>query len=156
MSGGRTEPDHAVPASAGDCDVAEFCSDASDDCPANGFKPAGAACGSSADNACTDPDTCKGGENTCLPNNTACSFVTNSELCSFDYDSTLNGRQFNAIFTPDPQLWPGYKLNATNPGQFYYNAIVTGAANTAGSVTMQRSLAVHHAGSESGSRLRCE
>ena len=116
--------------------MTESCSDASDDCPANRLQAGGWACGSSADSACTDPDTCKGGENTCLPNNTACSFVTNSELCSFDYDSTLNGRQFNAIFTPDPQLWPGYKLNATNPGQFYYNAIVTGAANTAGSVTM--------------------
>jgi hypothetical protein len=28
------------------------------------------------------------------------------------------------LFSPDVQLWPAFKLNASNPGQFYYNIIV--------------------------------
>jgi hypothetical protein len=66
----------------------------------------------------------------------ACGHVTDANLCTFDYDRTLAGRQFSAILTPDAQLWPAYILNATNPGQYYYNAIVTGTPGNAGSVTM--------------------
>ena len=46
--------------------------------------------------------------------------VTDSALTTFDVDPSIAGKQFRAIFTPDP-AGPGYKLNATNPGQFYAN-----------------------------------
>ncbi|MEY2818178.1 MAG: hypothetical protein RL275_1641, partial [Chloroflexota bacterium] len=51
----------------------------------------------------------------CLP-----SLVTSSSLCTFDYDSSMVGNQFRLIFTPAVGS-PSYKLNASNPGQFYYN-----------------------------------
>jgi hypothetical protein len=51
--------------------------------------------------------------------------VTNSSLCTFDVDATLPGNQFRKIFTPDGQSASTYKLNATNPGQFYMNGFIT-------------------------------
>jgi hypothetical protein len=118
------------------CDVAENCTGSSGACPTDTFAPTTQTCGDGVTdvNACSDRDTCDG-SGTCLPNNKACSYLTNSELCTFDYDSKLAGRQFNVIFTPDVQIWPGYKQNSTNPGQFYYNAIVIGPPGP-GSVTM--------------------
>jgi hypothetical protein len=46
--------------------------------------------------------------------------VTDSGFCTFDVDNAL-GSQFRLIYTPDlnnPTVW---KLNASNPGQYYYN-----------------------------------
>jgi hypothetical protein len=54
---------------------------------------------------------------------------TDSALTTFDVDGNVAGRQFRAIFTPDP-AGPGYKLNATNPGQFYANWFYIRTANT--------------------------
>ncbi len=53
----------------------------------------------------------------CLP-----SLVTDSALCAFDMDATTPIKDFRLLFTPDPS-GPNsiYKLNASNPGQFYYN-----------------------------------
>jgi hypothetical protein len=51
------------------------------------------------------------------------SAVTDSSFYLFDFDSA-NGRQFKLIFTPDvPDNPSGYKLTASNPGQFYYNIL---------------------------------
>jgi len=36
--------------------------------------------------------------------------------------------QFRLILTPDVNVWPGYKVNASNPGQTYYNLIAEGAS----------------------------
>jgi hypothetical protein len=33
------------------------------------------------------------------------------------------------VFTPDVQVWPGYKLSSSNPGQTYYNLVVDGGSN---------------------------
>ena len=44
---------------AGACDATERC-DGAGSCPADGFSPAGTACGDAADTACTDPDSCDG------------------------------------------------------------------------------------------------
>jgi YHS domain-containing protein len=46
------------------------------------------------------------------------SLITDSSLCTFDIDSGTPGSQFRLIYTPDLSTW---KLNASNPGQFYYN-----------------------------------
>ena len=47
------------------------------------------------------------------------SLVTDSSLCTFDVDSSVAGNQFRLLYTPDASGW---KLNASNPGQYYYNA----------------------------------
>ena len=49
--------------------------------------------------------------------------------CSFDKDSAA-GRQFNLLFTSDPQNVPNYKVTATNPGQFFYQIFYTGSPGT--------------------------
>ena len=35
----------------------------------------------------------------------------------------LEEQQFRLLFTPDGPNWPSYKLNASNPGQYFYNWI---------------------------------
>ena len=51
-----------------------------------------------------------------------------SGLCHFDRDGDPdNGRQFRLIFTPDIQIWPAYKVTASNPGQFFYNLFYIGS-----------------------------
>jgi len=134
---------------AGECDVPENC-DGAGSCPADGFEDEGSECGDDTDNTCTDPDTCDA-DGDCQPNNTACGAVTDSALCLFDVspkgiciDDITGERgdhcdvetgdpdcatgstctpenQFRLLFTPDHQNWVAYKLNASNPGQFYYN-----------------------------------
>ena len=59
------------------------------------------------------------------------SVVTDSSLCTFDVDNGLQGNQFRLLFTPDTTAW---KLNASNPGQFYYNIFYFGAGG--GTVNM--------------------
>ena len=106
----------------GICDLQDTCSGVDENC-IDRVKGEGSACGDHNDTTCSAPDTCDdSGE--CLPNNRPCSFVTSSSLCTFDFDQTLEERQFNAIFTPAADQYPAYKTNATNPGQFFYNAIV--------------------------------
>jgi len=75
-------------AAVGDCDVAETCNGTSTTCPADGFKAVGAACGSSTNTDCTDPDTCNGA-GVCLANNatdgTSCedgNACTTGEACT--------------------------------------------------------------------------
>jgi len=49
------------------------------------------------------------------------SLITDTMLC------TLPSNQFKLVFTPDQTN--GWKLNASNPGQFYYNMFYTGSGN---------------------------
>jgi hypothetical protein len=56
--------------------------------------------------------------------------VTSSELCTFDVDSSMVGDQFRVILTPDQTNQTAWKLNATNPGQFYFNVIYIGPGST--------------------------
>ena len=69
---------------AGDCDIAAECTGTPLYCPANGFEPAGTACGGSAD-ACDALDTCNGA-GTCVDNidpvNTVC--LTGTGTCDPD------------------------------------------------------------------------
>ena len=55
---------------------------------------------------------------TCTIRNIHKSIVTSSSLCTFDIDSGRAGDQFRLLFTTDVG---GYRMTATNPGQFYYN-----------------------------------
>jgi hypothetical protein len=50
--------------------------------------------------------------------------LTDSSLCVFDRDPETEKREFRLIFTPD--ITNSYKLNASNPGQFFYNILYGG------------------------------
>jgi hypothetical protein len=66
------------------CDPAELCTGVpGEDCPDDELAPEFTPCGSDADTACTDPDTCDG-LGMCLTNNERCGGVTDSSLCFFD------------------------------------------------------------------------
>jgi hypothetical protein len=128
---------------AGTCDsVTGTCS--------NPAKADGATC--SDGNACTQTDTCQAGvcvgsnpvvcddqivctDDSCDPATGACaheqndscdSVVTDSSLCAFDVDGTIDNDEFRLIFTPDQNSPSAWKLNASNPGQFYYNLFYFG------------------------------
>jgi hypothetical protein len=60
--------------------------------------------------------------------------ATNSELCQFDYNTAAGnpGSQFLLNFKKESSKGNSYLLNASNPGQFYYNVVPT----SAGTVTL--------------------
>jgi hypothetical protein len=66
--------------------------------------------------------------------------VTNSGLCTFDVNPDRDGDQFRLIYTPDQPhsapTAPRWKLNASNPGQFYWNVFVTGTPDTEETITL--------------------
>jgi hypothetical protein len=66
------------------------------------------------------------------------SLVTNSSLCTFDVDPSTTKHDFRLIYTQDPQNMPSYKLNASNPGQFFYNVFFKGTAGS--TVTLNLSI----------------
>jgi hypothetical protein len=47
--------------------------------------------------------------------------VTDSSLCSYDMDLTTGCKDFRLLFTQDAQNFPQYRVNASNPGQTYFN-----------------------------------
>ena len=141
------------------CDPDEFCTGvAGAACPGDFLAPPSTPCGDDTANVCTDPDTCDGvGE--CLTNNMPCALVTDSSLCIFDVatkgicvggggnptgevcdvqtgnpactvGTCVEENQFRLLFTPDGKIWPGYKLNASNPGQFFYNLFYADTPST--------------------------
>ena len=58
--------------------------------------------------------------------------ATNSELCQFDYNATLAGSQFLLNFKKESAKGSTYLLNASNPGQFYYNLVPGNSSPTSG------------------------
>jgi hypothetical protein len=104
------------------------------------------------DSACDDSNVCTVDE--CSPGDdadedTGCIYsydpdtseceagVTNSSLCPFDIDtSSPNDSQFRLIYTPDPTLPTSWKLNASNPGQFYYNMFYAGPGEETVTITL--------------------
>ncbi len=64
------------------------------------------------------------------------SAATDSALCYYDRAPDIDGQQFRLIFTPDMQVWPAYKLPASNPGQFFYNVFYTGAGTADFDITV--------------------
>src|SRR5262249_55588988 len=127
------------------CHLAGTCDPSSGAC-SNPAKPDGTACNDG--NACTQTDACQAGAciggnpvvctaldqchaaGTCDPSSglcsnplAECSVVTDSSLCTFDIDSGLADNEFRVIFTPDQNSQSAWKLNASNPGQFYYNVV---------------------------------
>ncbi len=56
--------------------------------------------------------------------------ITDTMLC------TLPNSQFKLVFTPDQNANGSWKLNASNPGQFYYNIFYVGAGNEDITITL--------------------
>jgi uncharacterized repeat protein (TIGR01451 family) len=74
-----------------------------------------------------------GGQQICtITNIYTTGFVTSSSLCTFDVDPDKEGSQFRLLYTPDNSN-SVYKLNASNPGQYYYNVLHYNDGNTGGS-----------------------
>ena len=63
------------------------------------------------------------------------SLVTNGEHCSFDYHATLPGNQFRLLYHIEVCA-NVYRLNSTNPGQFSYNAFLSGESGSAVEATI--------------------
>ena len=55
--------------------------------------------------------------------------LTNTSYCSFDFDPDLPGSQFRLLYVMESGA--EYRLNASNPGQFYYNVFVPGTPGEA-------------------------
>ncbi len=53
-------------------------------------------------------------------------FVACTDGCADANDFCEQTRQFRLVFTPDVKNWVGYKLNASNPGQTFYNLFYEG------------------------------
>jgi len=134
------------------CDPSESCSGNADAaCPPDIIADEFTPCGDGSDTECTDPDSCDG-LGVCLFRNQECGSVTSSALCEFDVEpdkgtcdggtedgtacslgaagaceggggSCAQSDQFRLPFAPDGRNWVAYKLVASNPGQFFYNAI---------------------------------
>jgi len=110
---------------AADCVNQDTC-DGEGLCVDNGYWDEGTACGDQSTTVCTKPDACDD-SGYCLPNNLPCGSVTDSSLCQFDVSDVACGnddRQFQVLFTPYMQNWVAFKLNASNPGQYFYNMFV--------------------------------
>jgi hypothetical protein len=58
------------------------------------------------------------------------SLVTDSMLCSLTND------QFKLVYTPDQNAQGSWKLNASNPGQYYYNVFYTGSGDEDITITL--------------------
>lgn len=72
----------------------------------------------------------------CLPP----SAVTSSSLCMFNFNcgGDAGVRDFRLILTPDPQNGSNcHKLNASNPGQFFYNVFYTGTPGSTATFDME-------------------
>ena len=146
----------------GVCDPEELCNGTDITCPSDTVSGDGDPCGDPTSNACTDPDTCDASgicqpnnqacasvtdSALCLfdvePTKGVCVDDTTSAIGS-DCDpqtypgtgcpagQTCVGSQFRLLFTPDNQNWPAFKLNASNPGQYYYNLVSDKPGCTAG------------------------
>jgi hypothetical protein len=60
----------------------------------------------------------------CLPSTRV--VVTDSSLCTYDLDPTTGCKDFRLLFSPDGSKSPLSKLNASNPGQTYFNLFYPG------------------------------
>jgi hypothetical protein len=68
---------------------------------------------------------------TCTILNVKTSVVTDSALCPLPND------QFRLTYLLDPIPWNGYRLNSSNPGQFYYNVFYQGTPGSSFNLTIE-------------------
>ena len=70
----------------------------------------------------------------CLPSTRV--VVTDSSLCTYDLDPATVCREFRLLFTQDAQNFPQYRLNASNPGQTYFNLFYYGRPGTTATLNL--------------------
>jgi hypothetical protein len=117
--------------SAGVCDVPDSCTGVADE-----------ACGPDLKEDCsfvTDSSLCPFDVNpdkgvcvddaTGLPTQTSCDLADGDPGCP-DGTTCEQSREFRLLYPPYMQDWEAYKLVASNPGQYFYNLVVEGTANT--------------------------
>jgi hypothetical protein len=89
---------------------------------------------------CTVPDTdpCESGGGSCVEGLCDSGFYAGAACCYEGGGSCEQSDQFRLLFTPDTQNWVAYKLNASNPGQTFYNLIydASGAGDSDISLTV--------------------
>jgi hypothetical protein len=69
---------------------------------------------------------CAGNQSKCVQTITVPDSLSGGNFLTDTMRCTLPGNQLRLIFTPDTKNMPCYKLNASNPGQFYYNVFYAG------------------------------
>lgn len=80
----------------------------------------------------SDKSKLTGKQVTCTITNRRGSMVTDSALCTFDVDPNVAGRQFRLLYGGSLNS----TLNASNPGQFFYNVFYAGSGNTTLTLTL--------------------
>ena len=63
--------------------------------------------------------------------------VTSGGRCAFDRDTQTAGQQFRLLFTKHPDAPGGYKLSASNPGQFSDNVFFDAAPGSSAKVSIE-------------------
>jgi hypothetical protein len=119
--------------SAGVCDVPESCDGVSNECPGDAYQPLTTICRPAA-TECDPSESCTGTGPACPADNPGpaqCNSLTDTEFCQLPND------QFKLLLIQDPCTTGGgslsmnnYRLNASNPGQFYYNVFDSGVPGT--------------------------
>lgn len=120
-------------AAGGICDVSESCDGTTNACPGDAYQPLTTPCRLSA-TECDVPESCTGTGPACPADNPGpaeCNSLTDTEFCQLPND------QFRLLLIQDPCTTGGgslsmnnYRLNASNPGQFYYNVFDAGVPGT--------------------------
>ena len=117
----------------GECDNGDTCDD--DGVCLDNLEPATTVCRESA-GGCDIAEKCTGSSAEC-PADTYISCLTDSSLCEFDKEPDTLGEQFRLIFTPDTSI-SGWKLKASNPGQFYYSVMYYGPGDEDVTITLPK------------------
>jgi hypothetical protein len=121
---------------AGICDVAEECPGVpGETCPDDFKDPCAAVTDSSLCPFDVSPEKGSCVDLGGVPTGEFCDVVDGDPGCTTG--TCVQSGQFRVVYTPSPRDgWPAYKLNASNPGQYFYNLVVDGSANTNKTVTI--------------------
>ncbi len=96
-------------ASAGSCDITEYCDGSSTSCPSNALEPAGTACGNMENNSCVENQTCSGQSVSCdsalvyldgVEAASSCSSNTPDSVCSTGLEYCVNNDLTNETDNP--------------------------------------------------------
>jgi len=123
------------------CDPAESCTGVADaGCPGNAVAPLTTTCRTST-SPCDPVESCTGTPGSTCPADVGgpegCNSLTNTEFCP------LPSNEFRLIYIQDPYTSSGslvtnnYRLNSSNPGQFYYNVFHTGSSGSSVSLDIE-------------------
>jgi hypothetical protein len=118
------------------CDVAEECPGVPGEaCPDDFKDPCAAVTDSSLCPFDVSPEKGSCVDLAGAPTGEACDVLDGDPGCTTG--TCVQSGQFRLVLTPSPRDgWPAFKLNASNPGQYFYNLVVDGTANTTQTVAI--------------------